>query len=79
MEAAAEAQLRIVERPFTVAEALQAREAFMTAATLGATAITAIDGQPVGEGIPGPITQRIQELYRKMAARRAGGGGQSGE
>ena len=70
-EAAAEAQLRIVERPFTVAEALAAREAFITAATLGATAVTAIDGQPVGEGRPGPVARRVQELYAKLSARRA--------
>jgi D-alanine transaminase len=71
LEAAAEASLRIAERPFTVSEALQAREAFMTAATLGATAITAIDGKPLGEGVPGPVTQRIQQLYQALAARRA--------
>lgn len=73
LEAAAEAQLRIVERPFTVREAKSAREAFITAATLGATPVIAIDGQPVGEGQPGPITKRIQELYAQMATRRAGG------
>ena len=54
LEAAAEAQLRIVERPFTLAEAKPAREAFITAATLGATPVIAIDGEPVGRGPAGP-------------------------
>lgn len=71
LEAAAQAQLRIVERPFTLNEALQAREAFITAATLGAMPVTAIDGKPVGDGRPGKITQRIQELYAKLASTRA--------
>ncbi len=73
LEAAARAQLRIVERPFTADEAAQAREAFITAATLGATPVIAIDGKPVGDGRPGPITQRIQDLYATLAAQRAAG------
>ena len=71
LEAAAQAQMRIVERPFTLAEALAASEAFITAATLGATPVVMIDGKPVGNGKPGKITQRIQELYKKMANARA--------
>ena len=67
LKAAAEAQLPIVERKFTLAEALAGREAFMTAATLGATAIVAVDGRTIGDGKPGPITQRIQELYAHVA------------
>lgn len=71
LEAAAGAQMRIVERPFTVEEARSAREAFITAATLGATPVVMIDGKPVGDGRPGPITQRIQELYAQLAGERA--------
>ena len=69
--AAAEAQIAIVERNFTVAEALTAREAFMTAATLGAQAIVAIDGVKIGDGTPGPLTRRLQELYRAYAEKAA--------
>ena len=29
------------------------------------------DGKPVGEGRPGPLTRRIQELYAQLADRRA--------
>ena len=71
MEAAREAQIRIVERPFTLEEAKGAREAFITAATLGATPVISIDGRPVGDGRPGPVTQRIQELYARLAGKRA--------
>jgi D-alanine transaminase len=68
LEVLAKSQLKVVERKFTLAEALSAREAFITAATLGATPVVSIDGQPVGGGRPGPVARRVQELYR------AGGG-----
>jgi D-alanine transaminase len=73
MEAAAEAQLPVVERSFTLAEALAAKEAFITAATLGATPVVEIDGKPVGEGKPGAVGLRVQELYAREAARKAAG------
>jgi D-alanine transaminase len=66
-EAAQQAQIAIVERKFTVAEALAAKEAFISAATLGATAIVSLDGHKIGDGKPGPVTRRIQELYRNLA------------
>jgi D-alanine transaminase len=72
LEAAASAQLPIVERKFTAAEALAAREAFISAATLGATPVVEIDGQRIGDGKPGLLTRRIQELYRRLADERAG-------
>ena len=71
LEAAAEARMPVVERAFTLEEAKSAREAFITAATLGATAVIAIDGKPVADGRSGKITKRIQELYEKLAAARA--------
>ena len=71
LDAAAEAQIAIVERKFTPAEALAAKEAFMTAATLGATAIVSIDGHKIGDGKPGPLTRRLQELYLRRAEKLA--------
>lgn len=72
-EVAASAQMPIVERRFTREEALGAREAFITAATIGALPVVTIDGQTVGEGRPGPVARRLQELYRREAARKAQG------
>jgi branched-subunit amino acid aminotransferase/4-amino-4-deoxychorismate lyase len=34
--------------------------------------IVAIDGKPVGDGKPGPVTRRLQELYLAAAAKKAG-------
>jgi D-alanine transaminase len=71
MDAAAEAQIAIVERKFTPAEALAAKEAFITAATLGATPIISIDGHKIGDGKPGPVARRLQDLYLRRAAKLA--------
>jgi len=73
LEVAAEAQMPVVERKFSVAEAVSAREAFITAATIGALPVVAIDGRSLGEGRPGEIGRRIQELYRTAAGNRARG------
>jgi D-alanine transaminase len=72
LEAAANAQIPIIERRFTPEEAAGAREAFLSAASAGITPIVAIDGKPVGDGKPGPVTRRLQELYLAAAAKKAG-------
>lgn len=63
LEAAREAQIPVLERAFTPAEAAMAREAFLTAASAAAIPIVAIDGKAIGEGKPGPLTRRLAELY----------------
>lgn len=63
LELAAKAQIPVVERAFTPAEAATAREAFITAASAAAIPVTSIDGKPVGDGKPGPLTRRVAELY----------------
>lgn len=53
----------VEERPFTVEEALRAAEAFMSAASAFVLPITSIDGAPVGDGRPGPVTLRLRQAY----------------
>lgn len=67
LELARTSDLTIGERPFTVQEALQAREAFVTSATTFVMPVVSIDGQPVGDGKPGPVTRRLRELYISTA------------
>jgi len=55
------------ERPFSVAEALAAREAFMTAASAFVLPIVEIDGVPIGDGKPGPIARTFRSLYIEEA------------
>jgi D-alanine transaminase len=59
--------LELVERPFTVAEAKAAREAFVTSATNIAMPVVAIDGQPIGNGAPGLLTQRLRAEFHSVA------------
>jgi D-alanine transaminase len=63
LAAARAAGLAVEERKFTVAEALAAREAFLTSASGAAVPVVAIDGQGIGDGRPGPLTLRLQALY----------------
>jgi D-alanine transaminase len=51
------------ERRFSLAEATAAREAFLTSTTSFVLPVTRIDGAPVGDGVPGPLTRRLREHY----------------
>ena len=64
---AEERQLKIEERPFSVAEALVAKEAFITSASLFVQPVVTIDGKPVGGGKVGPMATRLREIYVEFA------------
>jgi D-alanine transaminase len=64
---AEEHQLRVEERPFTVQEALAAKEAFITSASLFVQPVVTIDGKSVGNGKPGPMATRLREIYIDFA------------
>ena len=68
---ASEAQIRFEERPFTPAEAGEASEAFITSASNYVMPVVSIDGVPVGNGRPGPITKRLREIYIDESSKRA--------
>ncbi len=63
LEAAAEAQIPVVERQFTPNDVKAAREAFISSASGAAVPVVSIDGARIGEGTPGPLTRRIGALY----------------
>jgi D-alanine transaminase len=60
---AMEAGIRIERRPFTLAEAFEAREAFVTSATTFCIAIAEIDGRPIGNGYPGELARSLRQRY----------------
>ncbi|KAF0676441.1 D-amino-acid transaminase [Profundibacterium mesophilum] len=68
---AREAQMKVEERPFTIAEAQQAEEAFITSASAFVMPVVEIDGEKVGTGTPGPVARRLREIYIEES-RRAG-------
>ncbi|MCC6736686.1 MAG: D-amino-acid transaminase [Bauldia sp.] len=75
LEVAATQGLTLVERRFSVAEALAAREAFITSATSLVTPVLSIDGAPVGNGGPGATaaTLRAALIARTRVAPAWGG------
>jgi len=68
---AREAQMEVVERPFTVAEAKAADEAFITSASAFVTPVVEIDGHKIGPGKPGHIATRLREIYLEEARKAA--------
>jgi len=59
--------VRIAERPFTVEEAYQAREALLTAASAFVLPVIEIDGHKIGGGTPGPVGRAFRQLYIEEA------------
>ncbi|MBG6176757.1 D-alanine transaminase [Labrenzia sp. EL_208] len=51
------------ERPFSLAEAFEAKEAFVTAASTLVMPVTRIDGKIIGNGHPGSVATRLRELF----------------
>src|SRR5215831_17060056 len=64
---AEERQLRVEERAFSVDEALRAKEAFITSATVFVQPVVSIDGKKVGDGKAGPMASRLREIYVDFA------------
>ena len=63
LKMAREAQMEVEERPFTLAEAQAADEAFITSASSFVMPVVEIDGVAVGDGTPGPVARRLREIY----------------
>ena len=58
-----EAQMKIEERNFTIEEAQQADEAFITSASAFVTPVVELDGQKISSGAPGSVVPRLREIY----------------
>jgi len=60
--------LALEERPFTVAEAKAAREAFLTSTTSQVLAVTEIDDEVIANGKAGSFTLKLRALYLGYAS-----------
>ncbi|HSC52823.1 MAG TPA: aminotransferase class IV [Phnomibacter sp.] len=60
--------LPIFEEPVRVESLHQASEVFLTSTTKGVLPITIVDGQPIGNGKPGPVAQALSALLQKATA-----------
>ena len=59
--------IKVEERLFTPDEAYHAKEAFISSATTFIWPVVSIDGKPVGNGKPGPISLRLRDIYVELA------------
>ncbi|MHB2169197.1 D-amino-acid transaminase [Alsobacter sp. R-9] len=58
--------LTVEQRPFSVAEAQDAAEAFITSASNPVTPVVRIDGLPVGDGSPGPVAMALRAAFHEV-------------
>ena len=56
-------------KDLSLTEAYRAEEAFCTGTMGELASVTEIDGRTIGEGEPGPVTARLNELFRELTAR----------
>ena len=66
-----EAQMKIEERNFTIEEAQQADEAFITSASAFVTPVVELDGQKISSGAPGSVVPRLREIYLEESMKTA--------
>jgi branched-chain amino acid aminotransferase len=64
--------LEAVEDTFTLADLLQAREAFLTNSLMEVMPLTVVEGGPIGEGAPGPVTKDLMQAYRELVREETG-------
>ncbi|GAB4337853.1 MAG: branched-chain amino acid transaminase [Dehalococcoidia bacterium] len=61
--AKAELGIETVQRPIDRSELYIADEIFMTGTAAHVTPVTEVDRRPVGDGAPGPLTQKLAAIY----------------
>lgn len=76
LEIAQQMGIEVEERPFTVQEALEAKELFISSATSFAVPISHLDGQPIGKVFDAqkseeffPITRQLRKMYLEKVPR----------
>ncbi|HET9149872.1 MAG TPA: D-amino-acid transaminase [Alphaproteobacteria bacterium] len=75
LEIARAAGMKVIERPFTAADVLAAREAFLTSTTAAVLPVVSIDGHAIGNGHPGLTTTELRRRYLAAIGRAVGRSG----
>ncbi|HYE92902.1 MAG TPA: aminotransferase class IV [Terriglobales bacterium] len=60
---AKDAGLSVVERDLDLYDAYNAHEVFLTSTSLCICPVSSVNGAPVGDGVPGPVTRQLTEAY----------------
>jgi D-alanine transaminase len=63
--------LKALEKSFSLKDALQAKEAFLTGTTTFVRPVVQIDDTVIGQGKPGPLTLKLFELYKEYCLKEA--------
>ncbi|MDD9725288.1 D-amino acid aminotransferase [Roseovarius sp. SK2] len=64
-----ESDIPIYERNYSLVDTYGADEAFLTGTFGAQTPVSEIDGRPIGDGEAGPVTRKIQGLYKDLIAK----------
>jgi len=72
LEICGQEQIRFEERAYTLEELNAADEVFSSGTTVEVMPIVGIEGKPVGDGEPGPVTRSLQELFKAEIERQCG-------
>jgi D-alanine transaminase len=63
LELARDEGIEVVEQPFSLDQAHQAREAALSSTSSWLLPVTSIDGRPVSNGMPGHVVRRLMTRY----------------
>ena len=64
-----DADIPALEKNFSLTEVYSAEESFVTGTFAGVVPVRMIDGRMIGDGQPGPMVARLQQLYRALVER----------
>ncbi len=68
IELARERGIEVLERPFTRHDLYIARECFLTGTAAELIPVISVDSRLIGEGVPGPVTRQLMELFHEYAS-----------
>ena len=60
------AGLTVEERDLDLYDAYNAHEVFLTSTSLCICPVSSVNGAPVGDGVPGPVTRQLTEAYCRL-------------
>jgi len=68
LELAHDLGLQLREAPFTLEQLRSSQEVMLTSTTIEVLPVTQVDGQAIGNGLPGPTALRLYEAFQKLTA-----------
>ena len=69
MELARQEGLEVAEEMFRLQAVYNADECFLTGTAAEIVPVVEVDGRKIGTGKPGPVTQRLRQLFQELVQR----------